>query len=51
MGAENLRHLAIFVHDAARAVTPLDPELIKVGDFVGQRAERSRLIQSAVRPV
>jgi hypothetical protein len=47
-GVENLCHQAIFV-DATSAITPLDPELVQVGDFVGQRTERSGLIQGAVR--
>jgi hypothetical protein len=33
------------------AVTSLDPELVEVGDGVGQRAERRGLFQGAVRPV
>ncbi len=31
-GAENLCHQSIFADDAARAVTPPDPELVQVGD-------------------
>jgi hypothetical protein len=39
------------VNHAPRAVTPLDPEPIQVGDCIGQRAERRGLVQGAVRPV
>ena len=35
VGAENLCHQAIFMNHAPRAVTPLDPELIQVGNAVG----------------
>ena len=35
VGAENLCHQAIFMNHAPCAVTPLDPELIQVGDAVG----------------
>ena len=35
VGAENLCHQAIFMNHAACAVTPLDPELIQVGDAIG----------------
>ena len=37
VGAENLRHQAIFVDHAPCAVAPLDPELIQIRDAVGQR--------------
>jgi hypothetical protein len=33
------------------AVTPLDPDLIQVGDVIGERAERGVLLQGGVRPV
>ena len=36
MGAENLRHQAIFVNHAPGAVAPLDPELIQIRDAVGE---------------
>ncbi len=36
MGAENPCHQVIFVDDAASAVTPLDPEMIKISNAVGQ---------------
>ena len=39
------------MNHASCAVTPLDPELIQVGDAVGQRAQRRGLIQGSVRPV
>jgi hypothetical protein len=39
------------VDDATSAITPLDPELVQVGDFVGHRPGRSGLIQGAVRRV
>jgi len=32
-------------------VAPLDPELIQVGDAIGQRAQRRGLVQDSVRPV
>ena len=38
VGAENLCHQAIFMNHTPGAVTPLNPELIQVGDSVGQRA-------------
>ena len=50
-GCRNLCHQVIFVEDAASAVTPLDPEMIEVGNVAGQRAERRGLVQGAVRPV
>ena len=33
--AENLCHQAIFMNHAPCAVTPLNPELIQVGDAIG----------------
>ena len=36
---------------APGAVTALDPEMVQVGDVVGQRAQRGGLSQGAVRPV
>ncbi len=39
------------MNHAPGAVTPLDPELIKVGDSIGQRAQRRCLFQGPVRPV
>ena len=36
------------MEDAASAVTPLDPEMVRVGDSVGHRAERSGLLEGAV---
>jgi hypothetical protein len=50
-GCRNLCHQAIFMNHASGVVTPLDPELIQVGDAVGQRAQRRGLLESAVRPV
>jgi hypothetical protein len=35
VGAGNLCHQAVFMNHAACAVTPLDPELIEVGDVIG----------------
>ena len=35
VGAENLCHRAIFMNHAPCAVTPLNPELIQVGDAIG----------------
>jgi hypothetical protein len=40
VSAESLCHQAIFMNHAPSAVTPLDPELIEVGDAIGQRAQR-----------
>src|SRR5260370_30076078 len=37
-------------HDPG-AVTPLNPEMIQVGDTVGQRAQWRGLLESSVRPV
>jgi hypothetical protein len=40
------------MNHASGAVTPLDPELIQVGDTIGQRAQRRVLVQGcSVRPV
>jgi hypothetical protein len=36
VGAENLRHQAIFVNRAPGAIAPPDPELIQIRDAVGQ---------------
>jgi hypothetical protein len=36
VGAENLRHQAIFVNHAPGAIPPLDPELIQIRDAVGE---------------
>ncbi len=36
---------------ASGTVTPLDPELIQVGDAIGQRAQRRGLVQGSVRPM
>ena len=38
VGAENLRHQAVLVNHAPGAVTPLNPEMARAGDAVGQRA-------------
>ena len=35
VGAENLRHQAIFMNHAPYAVTPLNPELIQVCNAIG----------------
>jgi hypothetical protein len=35
VGAGNLCHQAVFMNYAACVVTPLDPELIEVGDVIG----------------
>jgi hypothetical protein len=51
VGAENLCHQAIFMNHAADAVTPLDPEMVQVGDAVGQRAQWRGLLEGSVRPV
>jgi len=51
VGAENLCHQAIFMNHAPGAVTPLDPEMVQVGDAVGQRTERRGLAEGAVGPV
>ncbi len=39
------------MNHAPGAVTPLDPEMVQVGDSVGQRAERRGLFQGAVWPM
>ena len=39
------------MNHASGAVAALDPELIEVGDAIGQRAQRRGLLQGAVRPV
>jgi len=39
------------MNNASSTVAPLDPELIQVGDVVGQRAQRRGLVQGSVRPV
>ena len=46
MGAENLRHEAILVNQAAGAVTSLSPDPVKVGDIAGQPAQRRGLLQA-----
>jgi len=51
VGAENLCHQAIFMNNAADAVTPLNPEMIQVGDAVEQRAQWRGLLEGSVRPV
>jgi hypothetical protein len=33
------------------AVTPLNPEMVQVGDALGQRAQRRGLPEGSVRPV
>jgi hypothetical protein len=39
------------MNHATSAVTPLDPDLIQVGDAIGQRTHRRGLLQGTVRPV
>ena len=39
------------MNHAAGAVTSLNPEPVKVGDIVGEPAQRRGLLQGAVRPV
>ncbi len=51
VGAENLCHQAILMNHASGMVAPLDPELIEVGDAIGQWAQRRGLVQGSVRPV
>src|SRR5260370_31026134 len=51
VGAENICHQAVLMNHASGAVAPLDPELIQVGDAIGQRAQRRGLVQGSVRPV
>jgi hypothetical protein len=48
VGAENLRHQAILVNHASGAVAAPDPELIQIGDAVGQRAQWRGLVEGAV---
>jgi hypothetical protein len=36
VGAENVRHQAIFVNHAPGAIAPLDPELIQIRDVIEQ---------------
>ena len=42
---------AIFVDHTSGTVAPLDPELIQVGDAIGQPAQRRGMAQDSVRPV
>jgi hypothetical protein len=49
VGAENLCHQAILMNHPSGTVTPLDPELIQVGDAIGQRAQWRGLVQGSVR--
>jgi hypothetical protein len=51
VGAENLCHEAILVNQAAGAVTSLNPDPVKVGDVVGQPAQRRGLLQGSGGPV
>jgi hypothetical protein len=51
VGADNLCHQAIFVDHAASAVTPPDPDVVWVGDTVGQWAQWRCLPEGSVRPV
>ena len=39
------------MNHAPGAVTPLDPEMVQVGDAFGQRTERRGLAEGAVGPV
>ena len=39
------------MNHAADAVTPLNPEMIQVGDAVGQQAQWRGLLEGSVRPV
>lgn len=39
------------MNQAPCAVTPLDPEMLQVGDAVGQRAQRRCLPEGSVRSV
>jgi hypothetical protein len=39
------------MNHASGAVAPPDAQAVQVGDAIGQRAERRRLVQGAVRPV
>ena len=51
VGAENLRHQAVFVNHALGAIAPPDAEVVQVGDAIWRGAERRCLVQGAVRPV
>ena len=44
------RKRSILVNHTSGAVTPLDPELIQVGDAIAQRAQQRGLVQGSVRP-
>ena len=50
-GCRNLCHQVIFVSYAPARSTALDPEMVQVGDVVGQWAQRGGLSQGAVWPV
>jgi hypothetical protein len=39
------------MNHATCAVTPLNPEMVQVGDAVGQRAQWRGLLEGPVRPV
>jgi hypothetical protein len=39
------------MHHAPGAIAPLNPEMVQVGNAVGQRAQRRGLFQGSVRPV
>src|SRR5437868_3850193 len=39
------------MYHASGAVTPLNPEMVQVGNAVGQRAQRRGLLEGSVRPV
>jgi hypothetical protein len=39
------------MNHASGTVAPLDPEVIQVGDAIGQPAQRRGLVQGSVRPV
>src|SRR5450432_338381 len=41
----------MLMNHAADAVTPLNPDPVRVGDVAGQPAQRRGLLQGAVRPV
>jgi hypothetical protein len=51
VGAENLCHQAIFMNHTSGAVTLLNPDVVHVGDAVGQRAQWRGLLEGALRPV
>jgi len=38
------------MNHASGTIAPLDPELIQLGDAMGQRAQRRGLVQGSVRP-